>query len=93
MPNVPSTLIVRESGFGVVNQEQSDIEVRNFETAHATVEVCLHRKINLGDYNSLMIEVGVKIPCYVEEVQKTMSKALSFCENRLNKQIGKMEDA
>jgi len=94
MPNVPSTLRVRESSFGVINQEETELEVRNFQTAHAMVEVSMQRVISLEkDYNFLRVEVGVKIPCYTEEVPKTMSKALSFCESRLNKQIGKMEDA
>lgn len=88
---VDTKVTVLRSSFGVVNQEEEVIDVREFKTTPAMVKVGMHRVVNLGDYNSLKVEVAVEIPCYAEEVTSVMSKATQFCEKRLNKQITAME--
>lgn len=59
-----------KSGGEVVGEDQvqEPIEVRVFQTVPAMVEAKLGRTINLGNYESIRLEVGVSYPCYREEV-------------------------
>lgn len=50
-------------------QDQGPIEVRVFQTIPARVSARLGRTINLGNYESIRLEVGVEYPCYAEEVE------------------------
>ena len=39
--------------------------------------------INLGNYESLRIDVGVKMPCYKEEIEKAKVLAFQLVEKEL----------
>lgn len=62
---------VHSSQFGVEAEDVQIIEVSTFPegTVPAYVHVGAGRTINLGDYNSLKLDVSITLPCYVEEVE------------------------
>jgi len=73
----------------VVGEEESEelIEVRRFETEPAEVGVNLGRTINMGDFNSVRIDVSVKIPCYAEEKDEVFQHLLTWAADRVNKEV------
>lgn len=61
---------VHSSQYGIEAEDVQIIEVATFPegTVPAYVHVGAGRTINLGDYNSLKLDVSITLPCYVEEV-------------------------
>ena len=55
--------------------EEHRILVDKFETEPAVAECALGLTINLGNYESLRIDVGAKIPCYKEELVQAHQEA------------------
>ena len=88
-----STLSVRRSSFGTVNESEEVLEVRNFETTPAMVSIGMKRVISLGDYNSVHLEVKVEVPCYVEEVSAVTKRAVRFVQKHLDAQTAKFDGA
>lgn len=44
----------------------------------AKVKVSYGRTVNLGNYNSVRVDVGVELPCMVDEVEKAYDAASEF---------------
>jgi hypothetical protein len=59
------------------------IQVDCFETTPAEVEAKMGLTINLGNYESLRVDVGVKMPCYKEEIEKAQALAFEIVEREL----------
>ena len=59
------------------------ILVDTFETTPAEVEAKMGLTINLGNYESLRVDVGVKMPCYKEEIEKAKVLAFQLVEKEL----------
>lgn len=64
-----------------------ELEVRIFETDPARVRQVRRRTINLGNYESVSIEVGVELPCYVEEIDDASDEASYFVEERMDELV------
>lgn len=62
------------------------MEVREFHTTPAKVKAAMGLTINLGNYESARVDVGVELPCYAEEVPEVMARAWTFCEEEIRKQ-------
>ncbi len=76
--DVPATISVTKSRMLVgkaakTSSRDATLEVRNFQTAHATVHVSAEQTRNIGNYESLKVKVEVFMPCYAEEVPETIS--------------------
>ena len=52
-------------------------------TTPAEVEAKMGLTINLGNYESLRVDVGVKMPCYKEEIEKAKVLAFQLVEKEL----------
>ena len=57
------------------------------EPAWVTYE--LKRTLNLGDYESLSIKVGVTVPCRKKEIPKVYRQAEKFVEKRIDEKLTK----
>lgn len=72
---------------------QEEVEVRTFETQPAVVKRSYGMTINMGNYESARVEVGVEIPCYVEDVELADEWASKFCESKISEEVtGLRED-
>ena len=71
------------------SDERSDevIQVRKFETAPAYVRVSAGATKNLGDYESLRIDVAVEVPCYYEEVDAVIDDVAQYVSSRLESEV------
>lgn len=67
------------------------IEVDAFQTQPAEAEVRLGMTINLGNYESARIDVGVRVPCYKEEVPSALVAAKQVCEDAIRKEIAQIK--
>ena len=68
---------------GEEETKEDMILVDVFETAPAEVEAKLGMTINLGNYESLRVDAGVKMPCYKEEIPKAQLLAFQIVEKEL----------
>lgn len=57
--------------YGAEEQETREQEVMVFESEPAYVRASAGVTKNLGDYESLRIDVSVSVPCYREDVEET----------------------
>ncbi len=73
----------------VVNSEsESDtISIHQFATEPASTGVSLGITINIGNFESVRIDVTCKVPCYTEELPQAFEFAQNFAEARLQEQI------
>lgn len=64
------------------------VEVRDFKAKPAVVKRHYGVTLNLGNYESARIEVGVEVPCYMEDVELADEWAKKWCEDRLRAESG-----
>lgn len=84
-----ATMFVRRTfPNGSEKEDRGPIEVSTFLSEPAYVTAKAKRTVNLGDYESMSIEVGVTYPCYPEEVDEGMewvsAKIGSFLMNEVD---------
>lgn len=80
------TKTVRTKVFGEEKEEQ-DVEVMPFEVEPAYVRAAIGTTRNLGDYESLRIDVAVTIPCYVETINETYEEAAEWVAEKLEEEL------
>ncbi len=69
------------------------ILVDTFETTPAEVEAKMGLTINLGNYESLRVDVGVKMPCYKEEIEKAHVLAFQLVEKELFAKVREVKES
>lgn len=86
----------RDQGRGVPPLETEEVEyersVHKFVTEPARVKRSYGLTVNLGNYESARVEVGVEVPCYKEEVSEADAFAAQFCEERLEEEVAKFKE-
>lgn len=70
----------------IVKQTDEKIGFHVFKTQPAIVSVRLGTTLNLGNYRSARVEVGISMPCYAEQVGEAYSDALDFVQTRLTQE-------
>lgn len=72
---------------GDEDKKEHMIQVDTFETTPAEAAVELGMTINLGNYESLRVSVGARIPCYKEELEQAYDFAFQLVERELAAKI------
>ena len=69
---VTKTVFVHKSNEdGLAGVSSEPIDVLSFEVEPAHVRAGASRCINLGNYETLRLEVSISMPCYVERIEQT----------------------
>lgn len=68
------------------------LRVRKFDSEPAYARVSVGETRNMGDYESLRIDVSVSLPCYPEEITDALAEAADtavlFLQDELSRYIG-----
>lgn len=80
---------VTSSAFNVDDEERRDIEIVPFLTEPAYVRINAGTTKNLGNYESLRVDVSVTIPCYVEEITEVTARVSDEVAALLNDELRK----
>jgi hypothetical protein len=85
----PPTLTVSKAYGKIATPEDSTetLEVRNFQTAPATVEIGYGLTLNIGNYESARVDVKVSVPCYREEVEDAYAFAKKWAEDKVKQEV------
>jgi hypothetical protein len=75
------------SGVGVAEEKRTVLEVRKFETDPAFVRVNAGVTKNLGNYESLRVDVSITAPCYVEEIDKVQKAIAEKVATMLDEEV------
>jgi hypothetical protein len=67
--------------------DKETIEVEVFETSPVYVKTEYSQSINLGNYNSFELKVGLAVPCYREELNEVSSTVDNWVKNKLNHRV------
>lgn len=78
-----ATVAVYRTIVGADEETKEVIHVRKFVTEPAYVRVNAGVTINLGDYQSMRIDVSVSVPCYAEEIAQVEREVADFVAVRL----------
>lgn len=81
----------KDEGEGELEEHQILVDV--FETEPATAEGSIGLTINLGNYESLRIDVGARIPCYKEELTQAYQEVFRICGTEIMRRRREVEDA
>ena len=73
--------------------DETRLAVDVFETEPAQASCSMGMTINLGNYESLRVEVGVVLPCYKEEVEEAQQRCFDLVENELYKKVREAKEA
>jgi len=86
-------LTVRRTVFGQESEEQRPLQIRPFvaDAAPGAVTVRLSRTVNLGNYNSARVEVGMTVPGYREELVPLYHEVFDTVAGLVNEEVGKIE--
>lgn len=85
-----ATITVRRTKIDNVLEDSFDeetITVRKFQTEPAYVSVRAGLTLNRGNYESLRLDIGVKIPCYVEEISEIEKQASDWVDVRMSEKL------
>ena len=91
-------MVTRHAGTGftsseVKNRQETErreefmFETEHFEGEPAVVEVTLGMTVNLGNFESARLDVGVRMPCTPENVEATFAKAKAWCEEKVGTEV------
>lgn len=80
-------LTVTASGVGIDDEKRKSIEVRKFETDPAYVRVNAGVTKNLGNYESLRVDVSLTVPCYVEEMERVQKRTAELVADMLDAEV------
>ena len=74
---------------------QSTIPMPQTEQANATINVSSGITLNLGNYESLRIDVGITLPCKPtkKEIEDTYSKCIEWVEEKLQQQTAEVKNS
>jgi hypothetical protein len=67
--------------------EEKKLAVRRFVTNPARVKIDRGVTINLGNYESARVDVGVDIPCYVEQLREGFIEADKLVKQYLSEAV------
>lgn len=82
-----SLLTVTKTVQGETSDTSEEIQVHNFATAAATVEVGVGITLNLGNYETARLDVRVSRPCYREEIDAAFKATQQYVEEQIKTQI------
>ena len=88
------SVTVKQTQVGTVNkdsEEREQIEVSRFVTDPAYVTFACGATLNMGNYQSLRIDVRVSLPCYIEEIDDMYITAKKWVDERLNKELKELK--
>ena len=80
-------LTVMSSGIGIAEDKRKALEVRKFESEPAYVRVSAGVTKNLGNYESLRVDVAITAPCYPEEVEKVQKRVAALVADMLDEEV------
>lgn len=94
--SVPSKIrvgrTVKLSGEAETSSSSEEIlEVHNFVTKPAVAKAGIEIKMSM-DYQSLGFNVGVELPCYMEELEAAQDKAYDMAMARLQAKIPEIQE-
>lgn len=75
------------SGEGLGDPVEEHLEVHKFEVEPAYVTVGAGVTKNLGDYESLRVDVRVSIPCYRENLESVYGLVSEFVAAKLQEEV------
>lgn len=84
---------VRRTRGQLLKEEQYEdvtIRVNKFETEPAYVSVSMGATKNMGNFESMRIDVGLRVPCYLEEINEVERLTSEWVDNVMT---SKMEGA
>ena len=84
-----SRLTVRVTSVGEEEESKETISVQKFETDPAYVRVNAGTTKNLGDYESLRVDVSVSVPCYKEEIDDMIPIVADIVAGHLEAEVDK----
>lgn len=70
-------------------QEEVERDIHVFETEPAYVRVSAGQTINMGDFESLRIDVAITMPCYAEMVTETQEQCADWVADKLEEEVEK----
>jgi len=68
-------------------QDEKYLHVRSFEVEPAWIRVGYGLTKNLGNYESARCDVGVTLPCYVEEIPEAFEEAWEIAHKEIQAQV------
>lgn len=87
----PVTVTVSSKYMGKDESRPVNLEVRKFEVEPAYVRVSAGMTRNMGNYESLRVDVSVSMPCYAEEVEAVIPKAADMVAAHLDAELKNYE--
>lgn len=91
---VAETIVtVMSKHMGKDESKPQKLAVTTFASEPAYVRVSAGVTKNLGNYESLRLDVAISMPCYPEEIDKVVPKVGDMVSAHLEREIGAWADA
>lgn len=78
--------------WGAVQGGEEVLEVHRFATEPARVEVSLGVTVNLGNFESAKLSIGVVVPCYKEETEEAFTWAKNWVESKVMSEVERIRE-
>ena len=71
--------------------ENKELDIHRFHTEPASVYVKFGRTVNVGNFESVRLDVGVNLPCYKEEIEGAYQRATKFVVGKIQEEMDEIE--
>lgn len=88
-----TTLTVMSKFAGSDESKPRPLQVRKFDVEPAYVRVSAGMTKNMGNYESLRVDVAISMPCYAEEVDKVVPVVADMVAAHLTEELKNYEEA
>lgn len=69
---------------------EEKLGVHKFQTEPATVSLEYGLTLNMGNYESCRLTVGIRVPCYKEQVEDAYAAATGWVETKISEQVSEI---
>lgn len=84
---VVNSRYVRKGEADEVLKDTSEVvSVHEFTTRPAVIKRSYGMTVSIGNYESARFDVGIEVPCYLEDVENADQFAADFCEKRMKEE-------
>lgn len=84
-------VVVYSTYVGEESSNQETLEIKKFVTDPAYIRVNAGMTKNMGNYESLRLDVALTVPCYLEEIDDVFDQVADRAAMFLSKELEKYE--
>lgn len=82
---------MHKKGKELSKDEDLQVKVKLFATQPAQIKYSIGGTVNIGNFESVRVDVSISVPCYREEIDEVFEASRDWADKRLNTELKKAQ--